>query len=59
MKRRKAKAEKRAIFDSIRKPTAPPGQKLGDAKPEERARPSHRKVKHKKRNDPDEANGDL
>jgi hypothetical protein len=36
------------IFDSIRKPTAPPSRKIGGDKPEEKAHPSRRKVKHKK-----------
>ena len=31
------------IFDSIRKPTAPPSRKIGQEKPEEKARPSQRK----------------
>ena len=51
MKRRKRKAEERPVFDSIRKPTAPHGQKIGKDKPEERAAPSLRKVKHKKKVD--------
>lgn len=36
------------IFESIRKPTAPPGQKIGKVKPEEKIHPSLRKIKHKK-----------
>lgn len=59
MKRRKAKPEKRPVFDSIRKPTAPPSQKFGDEKPEERARPSLRKTKHKRRVDPRYTDADL
>ena len=52
MKRqKKKKAEARPVFDSIRKPTAPPSQKFGGAAPEEKVRPSRRKAKHKK--DPD------
>ena len=47
------------MFDSIRKPTAPPSQKFGDDKPEEKARPSLRKVKHKKRTNPTNSDGDL
>ena len=57
--RRKRKPEKRPIFDSIRKPTAPAGQKFGDDKPEERARPSLRKTKHKKKVDPGNSDADL
>jgi hypothetical protein len=45
----KAKKEERPIFDAIRKPLAPPSHPLGHAKPEEKARPSQRKVKHKRR----------
>lgn len=49
MKRgKKGKDEKRPVFDSIRKPTAPPARKFGGDKPEEKVRPSLRKVKHKK-----------
>lgn len=43
------KREERPVFDSIRKPFAPPGHPLGQAKPEERAHPSMRKAKHKQR----------
>jgi hypothetical protein len=39
----------RPIFDSIRKPTAPPGHPLSRAKPDEVARPAMRKAKHKRR----------
>lgn len=45
------KQDERPVFDSIRKPTAPPSQKFGGSRPEERLRPSQRKAKHKK--DPD------
>jgi hypothetical protein len=44
------------LFESIRKPTAPPTQKLGDEKPESKIHPAGRKVKHKKREQQD---GDL
>ena len=37
------------IFKSIRKPNAPPGHPLTQAKPEERASPAGRKAKHKRR----------
>ncbi|HEX3281312.1 MAG TPA: hypothetical protein VHR36_08770 [Pyrinomonadaceae bacterium] len=37
------------IFDSIRKPSAPPGHPLSHAKPEEKARPAGRKAKHKQK----------
>ena len=50
MKRGKKKGtEPRPVFDSIRKPTAPPSQKfgVGDA-PEEKIHPAQRKAKYKK-----------
>jgi hypothetical protein len=40
-------AAARPVFDSIRKPSAPPGHPLTQAKPEERAHPAERKAKHK------------
>lgn len=43
---RTARSE-RQIFDSIRKPLAPPGHPMTHAKPEEKARPAGRKAKHK------------
>ena len=49
MKRRKVKEPERPIFDSIRKPVAPPGHKIGKEKPEEKIHPSRRKIKHKKK----------
>lgn len=45
---KKGKGEGRPVFDSIRKPLAPPTRKFGGDKPEEKLRPSLRKVKHKK-----------
>jgi hypothetical protein len=39
----------RPVFDSIRKPVAPPGHPLSRAKPEDIARPAQRKAKHKRR----------
>lgn len=48
MKRRKKKAvPERPVFDSIRKPTAPPTQKFGREKPDEKIHPSQRKAKYK------------
>jgi hypothetical protein len=44
----------RPVFDSIRKPLAPPGHALSHAKPDERARPAMRKAKHKRQPAPDE-----
>jgi hypothetical protein len=49
----KSKRRAKPIFDSIRKPNAPPGHPLTNAKPDERARPAGRKAKHKRR--PEEA----
>jgi hypothetical protein len=53
MKKRdnRTKKTERVIFDSIRKPLAPPGHPLTEAKPDEKARPSRRKAKHKRRID--------
>jgi len=45
----KKKLGERAIFSSVRKPVAPPGHPLTQAKPEEKARPAGRKAKHKQR----------
>lgn len=39
----------RPLFDTIRKPVAPPGHPLSRAKPDEVARPAGRKAKHKRR----------
>ncbi|CAN5525958.1 hypothetical protein BH18ACI1_BH18ACI1_06610 [soil metagenome] len=49
MEGKKKKKPARPIFDSIRKPTAPPSQKLGKEKPDEKVHPSRRKIKHKKK----------
>lgn len=48
---RKKKKPERPIFDSIRKPVAPPNKKIGEDKPEEKIHPARRKTKHKKRDD--------
>ena len=48
-KSKKSQAPERPIFDTIRKPLAPPSRVFGPAKPDERALPAHRKVKHKGR----------
>ncbi|MCA1633377.1 MAG: hypothetical protein LC802_06550 [Acidobacteria bacterium] len=45
--------EARPVFDSVRKPVAPPGHPINRAKPEERAHPAERTVKHKRRPDGD------
>ena len=56
---RKQKEPERPVFDSIRKPTPPPGRKFGNEKPEERVHPTLRKAKHKKRDDRDPANENV
>jgi hypothetical protein len=48
-RKQSARREERPLFDSIRKPVAPPGHPLSRAKPEGRAHPAERKVKHKRR----------
>jgi len=47
--KRGKKATQRPVFEGIRKPIAPPGHPLSNAKPDERARPAMRKAKHKRR----------
>jgi hypothetical protein len=54
MAARRKKKHQRPVFDSIRKPVAPPAQKFGTEKSEEKARPAGRKAKHKKKIDADE-----
>jgi hypothetical protein len=39
----------RGMFDSVRKPLAPPGHPMTLAKPDEKARPAGRKAKHKQK----------
>ncbi len=53
---KKRKKPARPIFDDIRKLTAPPGQKIGKDKPDEKIYPSRRKIKHKKKEDTDNQN---
>ncbi|HEY0006117.1 MAG TPA: hypothetical protein VGB17_15160 [Pyrinomonadaceae bacterium] len=47
--KRGKKRKPQPLFETIRKPLAPPGHPLGRDKPEERAHPSLRKAKHKHR----------
>jgi hypothetical protein len=49
----KKKKKERPVFDSIRKPVAPPSQKIGKNKADEKILPSRRKAKHKKQEDTD------
>jgi hypothetical protein len=51
LKRNKATGKERPVFDSIRKPSAPPGHPMTHAKPDEKARPAARKAKHKQKLD--------
>ena len=46
---RNSKGRERLVFDSIRKPLAPPGHPMSHAKPDEKARPAGRKAKHKQK----------
>jgi hypothetical protein len=43
----KSRKQKVSIISSIRRPLAPPGHPLAQAKPDEKARPAGRKAKHK------------
>jgi hypothetical protein len=47
-KKKPKKGDARPIFDSLRKPTAPPSRTIENRKSEEKARPAARKIKHKK-----------
>ena len=50
MKSSRSKSRKRkSIISSIRRPLAPPGHPLTQAKPATKARPAGRKAKHKQR----------
>jgi hypothetical protein len=52
--KKKIKRDERPVFDSIRKPTAPPSRKFGTNAPEEKLYPSLRKTKHKKKTETEE-----
>ncbi|HSK71213.1 MAG TPA: hypothetical protein VK892_05930 [Pyrinomonadaceae bacterium] len=54
MESRKKKKTKQEIFDSIRKPTAPPTRQIGENQPAEKIHPSRRKTKHKKKDNLEE-----
>ena len=56
---KRPKKKETSVYDSIRKPTAPPSQKMGKDKPEEKANPAGRKVKHKGKLRPEKYKGDL
>ena len=59
MPAKRKKKNKAEIFDSIRKPTAPPSRTLGNEKPEARAHPTQRGAKHKKKVEDSINDGDL
>jgi hypothetical protein len=46
---RSKRKRKPSIVSSIRRPLAPPGHPLTQAKPDEKARPAGRKAKHKQK----------
>jgi hypothetical protein len=46
---RSKKRKRKSIVGSIRRPLAPPGHPLAQAKPEDKAHPAGRKTKHKQR----------
>jgi len=48
-RKRKSRTAAGVIFESLRKPVAPPGHPLSHARPEEKARPAGRKAKHKQK----------
>jgi hypothetical protein len=48
MPSKKKKKPERSVFDSIRKPIAPPSRQIGKHKPEEKIHPTNRKGKHKR-----------
>jgi len=52
------KKKRTSIFESIRKPTAPPSRKIDPNKPAEKLYPSGRKSKHKHKT-PTEDNSDV
>jgi hypothetical protein len=54
MTERKRKKTKAPVWDSIRKPTAPPTAKIGERRPEDRVHPSLRGTKYKKTDKSDE-----
>lgn len=51
---KKRKTKEMPVFDSIRKPTAPPSQKMGKEKPDEKIHPAGRKLKYKRKPEVDE-----
>jgi len=56
MSGKQGKQQDADIFESVRKPTAPPSRRMKDKKASAKADPASRKSKHKKRI---EENGDI
>jgi len=54
MVRHKRRKAARPVFDSIRKPTAPPSRHIDSDALEQKRHPSLRKVKHKKEASPED-----
>jgi hypothetical protein len=59
MAAKKKRQTKRPVFDSIRKPTAPPTRKMGEDKPEARIHPAGRASKHKNKDKVEISDGDI
>jgi len=53
-RRQRKSTEERPVFDSIRKPVAPPTRRFQDDAREEKIHPSLRKSKHKRRTEIDQ-----
>ncbi len=54
MTKKRKKKDERPVFDSIRKPVAPPTRRIGTGeRPEEKIHPAGRTIKHKKQDDAD------
>ncbi len=45
----KKRKNRKSVFESIRKPTAPPSAKIGERRPDDKVHPSLRDTKHKKK----------
>ena len=54
MPSKKKKKGDHEIFDSIRKPVAPPVQRFGGDKADEKIHPAQRKIKHKQKPQPED-----
>ncbi len=56
---KKRKKPEMPVFDSVRKPTAPPSKKIGVRRPDKKVRPSNRGAKHKKPVEREISDGDI